>query len=135
MARKIRAREAEEQALDLTPMLDVTFILLIFFIVTAQFIKLPGVDISRTDADNDAAVAPLGIIIAIDENSDIYVAREQIEINELEFTIRELRESNAKGQLVLQVDNNSEAGVLDAVMQAVISADPEATVNVSTELD
>ena len=135
MARKVRAREAEEQALDLTPMLDVTFILLIFFIVTAQFIKLPGVDVARTDAENDAGVAPLGIIIAIDANSDIYVAREQIEASELEFTIRELRESNPKGEIVLQVDNDSEAGVLDVVMQAVISADPEASVNVSTELD
>ncbi|MDF1681096.1 biopolymer transporter ExbD [Ponticaulis sp.] len=135
MARKVRAREAEEQALDLTPMLDVTFILLIFFIVTAQFIKLPGVDISRTDAENDNNIAPLGIIIAIDENSDVFVAREKIELNELEFTIRELRESNSKGEIVLQVDNASEAGVLDSVMQAIVSADPESAVNVSTELD
>ncbi len=135
MARKVRAREAEEQALDLTPMLDVTFILLIFFIVTAQFIKLPGVDISRTDAENDNNIAPLGIIIAIDENSDVFVAREKIELSELEFTIRELRETNAKGEIVLQVDNESEAGVLDSVMQAIVSADPESAVNVSTELD
>jgi biopolymer transport protein ExbD len=135
MARKVRAREAEEQALDLTPMLDVTFILLIFFIVTAQFIKLPGVDISRTDAENDQNIAPLGIIIAIDENSDVFVAREKIELSELEFTIRELRETNAKGEIVLQVDNASEAGVLDSVMQAIVSADPESAVNVSTELD
>ena len=135
MARKVRAREAEEQALDLTPMLDVTFILLIFFIVTAQFIKLPGVDISRTDAENDNTIAPLGIIIAIDENSDVFVAREKIELSELEFTIRELRETNAKGEIVLQVDNASEAGVLDSVMQAIVSADPESAVNVSTELD
>ena len=135
MARKVRAREAEEQALDLTPMLDVTFILLIFFIVTAQFIKLPGVDISRTDAENDNKIAPPGIIIAIDENSDVFVAREKIELSELEFTIRELRETNAKGEIVLQVDNASEAGVLDSVMQAIVSADPESAVNVSTELD
>ena len=135
MARKVRAREAEEQALDLTPMLDVTFILLIFFIVTAQFIKLPGVDISRTDAEIDNNIAPLGIIIAIDENSDVFVAREKIELSELEFTIRELRETNAKGEIVLQVDNASEAGVLDSVMQAIVSADPESAVNVSTELD
>ncbi|HBJ92033.1 MAG TPA: biopolymer transporter ExbD, partial [Hyphomonadaceae bacterium] len=121
--------------LDLTPMLDVTFILLIFFIVTAQFIKLPGVDISRTDAENDNNIAPLGIIIAIDENSDVFVAREKIELNELEFTIRELREGNSKGEIVLQVDNASEAGVLDTVMQAIVSADPESAVNVSTELD
>ena len=135
MARKIRARQAEEQALDLTPMLDVTFILLIFFIVTAQFIKLPGVDINRVEAENDAGVPPLGIILAIDENSHVYIDRERIDINEVEFTIRELRESNPRGEIVLQVDNNSEAGVLDQVMQAVVGADPEAQVNVSTELD
>ena len=119
----------------MTPMLDVVFILLIFFIVTAQFIKLPGVDINRTDAENDNNIAPLGIIIAIDENSDVFVAREKIELSELEFTIRELRETNAKGEIVLQVDNASEAGVLDSVMQAIVSADPESAVNVSTELD
>jgi biopolymer transport protein ExbD len=116
-------------------MLDVTFILLIFFIVTAQFIKLPGVDISRVAADNDKGISPLGIVVAIDDNSDIWVDGEQIDIRELEFTIRELREDNPKGQLVLQVDNDSEAEMLDAAMQAIIAADPESSVNVSTELD
>ena len=135
MARKVRARQAEEQALDLTPMLDVTFILLIFFIVTAQFIKTPGVDILRTDVENDALVTPLGIIIAINENSEVYVDKQQIDIRELEFTIRELRDANPKGKIVLQADNNSEAEVLDQAMQAIISADPESAVNISTELD
>ena len=135
MARKVRAREAEEQALDLTPMLDVTFILLIFFIVTAQFIKLPGVDITRVAAENDQNIAPLGIVVAIDQNSEIWVDKVQIDISELEFTIRELREDNPKGKLVLQVDNESEAEVLDLAMQAITSAAPESAVNGSTELD
>ncbi len=135
MARKIRARDPEEQTLDLTPMLDVTFILLIFFIVTAQFIKLPGVDINRSDVDNDRLVTPLGIIIAIDEESKIFVDKKQIDPRELEFTIRELRESNPKGQIVLQVDNESEAEVLELAMSAITGADSEAAVNISTELD
>lgn len=135
MARKVRAREAEEQALDLTPMLDVTFILLIFFIVTAQFIKTPGVEINRVAAEKDANVSPLGILVAIDENSDIYVDKQKIDIRELEFTIRELRTSNPKGLLVLQADNDSEADVLDQAMQAIVAADPESPVNISTELD
>ncbi|MAK60721.1 MAG: biopolymer transporter ExbD [Ponticaulis sp.] len=135
MARKIRARAAEEQALDLTPMLDVTFILLIFFIVTAQFIKLPGVEIERVQAENSEMVSPLGIVIAINENSEIWVDKQQIDISELEFTIREMREDNPKGKLVLQVHNESEAEMLDLAMQAITSADPESAVNVSTELD
>ncbi len=135
MARTSRARKAEEQALDLTPMLDVTFILLIFFIVTAQFIKTPGVDVNRTDVVNDDAVSPLGILIAIDSKSEIYVDKQKIEPRELEFTIRELRTSNPKGKLVLQVDNDSEAEILDLAMQAVMAADPEGSVEISTELD
>ncbi len=135
MAAKRRARKAEEQALDLTPMLDVTFILLIFFIVTAQFIKTPGVDIARTDVDNDALVNPLGILIAINSESEIYVDKQEIDIRELEYTIRELRQSNPKGKLVLQVDNESEAETLDLAMQAIVAADPEGSVEISTELD
>ncbi|MAP94653.1 MAG: biopolymer transporter ExbD [Ponticaulis sp.] len=135
MARKVRARQAEEQALDLTPMLDVTFILLIFFIVTAQFIKLPGVDISRVEAENDKLVSPIGIVVAIDEESKIWVDKQEIDISELEFTVRELREGNAKGEIILQVDNESEAETLDQAMQAITSAAPESAVNVSTELD
>lgn len=135
MARKGRAREAEEQALDLTPMLDVTFILLIFFIVTAQFIKLPGVDINRVAAENDDGVAPIGIVIAIDEDSRVWVDKQQVDVRELEYTIRELRDSNPKGEIVVQADNESDAGTLDAVMQAVTGASPGSNVNVSTELD
>ena len=116
-------------------MLDVTFILLIFFIVTAQFIKLPGVEIARVSAENDAPVSPLGIVVAIDENSNVWVDKTEIDISELEFTIREMREDNPKGKLVLQVHNESEAETLDLAMQAITSADPETAVNVSTELD
>lgn len=135
MARKVSARAAEEQALDLTPMLDVTFILLIFFIVTAQFIKTPGVDIARSEVENDRNIAPLGILIAIDSESKIFVDKNEIDIRELEYTIREMRQENPKGKLLLQVDNSSEAETLDLAMQAVMNADPLGTVEISTELD
>lgn len=135
MAFKSRARKAEGQTLDLTPMLDVVFILLIFFIVTAQFIKEPGISINRTDVDNDELVKPLSILVAIDSNSKIWVDRTNIDIRELEFTIRELRQSNPKGRLVLQVDNESEAEILDLAMQSIMAADPEGSVEISTELD
>lgn len=135
MARKVRAKEPEEQALDLTPMLDVTFILLIFFIVTAQFIKLPGVEITRVDTENDQLVSPIGILVAIDDQDRVFVDKEEIDIRELEFTIRELRRSNPKGELVLQVDNESSAELLDLAMQAVQGADPQSAVRISTLLD
>jgi len=135
MPRKKRSASAdagEEQDVNLTPMLDVVFILLIFFIVTAQFIKEPGVEIQRQDVDTDKPVKPLGILIAIDENSDIYMDKRKIEKNEVEYTIKEFRKDNPKGELVLQVDNNARAEALVTLLETVKNADGSTVVNVST---
>lgn len=138
MARRKRALAADgggEQDVNLTPMLDVVFILLIFFIVTAQFIKEPGVEIARQDVDNDANVKPLAILVAIDENSDIYMDKKKVEPNEVEFNIKELREDNPKGKLVVQVDNEADAEVLVNLMETIQSADGSTVINVSTAQD
>ncbi|MEO1476032.1 MAG: biopolymer transporter ExbD [Pseudomonadota bacterium] len=138
MARRKRISSAsatEEEEINLTPMLDVVFILLIFFIVTAQFIKIPGVDISREEVDNKSAVTPLAILIAIDENSDIYIDKKKIEPNEIGYTIRQLREDNPNGQLVIQADSESEAESLVNLMDVIAEADDRYPVNVSVEQD
>lgn len=137
MARRKRALHASggsaEDDVNLTPMLDVVFILLIFFIVTAQFIKEPGVEISRTDVDNQQRIAPLGILVAIDENSDIYVDKQIIDPNEIGFTLREMREDNPKGKIVVQADNNARAEVLVGLMEAISEVDASTSINVSVE--
>ncbi len=138
MARRKRVLAADgggDDDVNLTPMLDVVFILLIFFIVTAQFIKEPGVDISRQDVDNDAQVKPLAILVAIDENSDIYMDKKKIDPNEVEFTIKELREDNPKGKLVVQVDNEANAETLVNLMETIQRADGSTAINVSTAQD
>lgn len=133
MARMSRARKAEEQALDLTPMLDVTFILLIFFIVTAQFIKEPGVPIVRPEVDNKAQVKPLAILIAIDKNSDIYIDKKQVAPDEIGFTFKQLREDNPKGEVVVQADVDAEAEVLVDVMETINKIDAATVINISAK--
>ncbi|MEM5517096.1 biopolymer transporter ExbD [Henriciella sp. AS95] len=135
MARRKRmlVSEGSDEDINLTPMLDVVFILLIFFIVTAQFIKEPGVDIIRQDVDNLERQNPLGILIAIDDNSDIYIDKEQIPMQEVTFRIRELREDNPKGELVVQADRDSEAGVLIELMEVINKVDGSNAINVSVE--
>jgi len=137
MARRARAGTSgnNDQDVNLTPMLDVVFILLIFFIVTAQFIKEPGVDINRTDVETDAFVKPLAILVAIDAESDIYIDKRKIDPNEVEFTLKELRKDNPKGEIVVQADNKSRAEVLIGLMETIKSADAATVVNVSTALD
>ncbi|MEO1405583.1 MAG: biopolymer transporter ExbD [Pseudomonadota bacterium] len=138
MARRRRTSSAgsiDEEEINLTPMLDVVFILLIFFIVTAQFIKVPGVDITREEVVNKDEIKPLAIIIAIDENSDIYIDKKKVEPNAIGYTIRELREDNPNGQLVIQADSESEAEALVGLMDVIAEADGRYPVNISAELD
>ncbi|MEE9380095.1 MAG: biopolymer transporter ExbD [Hyphomonadaceae bacterium] len=140
MARRKRQRSGSGDTGDgdvnLTPMLDVVFILLIFFIVTAQFIKEPGVDIKRTDVEKDGPVKRLAILIAIDENSEIYIDKSRVEPNEVEFTIKEIRNDNPKGALVVQADNNATAEVLVGLMESIAAAEGvNAPVNISTLQD
>jgi len=136
MARRKRvstATAAEEEEINLTPMLDVVFILLIFFIVTAQFIKEPGAEITRVETENRTRVQPLAILVAIDENSDIYIDKKIVKTNELGFTFRELREDNPKGELVVQVDEGSNARALVELMEVIAEVDGLKPVNISTD--
>jgi biopolymer transport protein ExbD len=124
MARKVReAAGSAEDDVNLTPMLDVVFILLIFFIVTAQFIREPGVEIDRVEVNNKQKQNPLGILIAIDSNSEIYMNKKVVSLSEVGFRIRELREDNPKGRLVVQADAEAQAGVLIDLMEVVNEID------------
>ncbi|MEL6861439.1 MAG: biopolymer transporter ExbD [Pseudomonadota bacterium] len=124
MARKSReAAGSAEDDVNLTPMLDVVFILLIFFIVTAQFIREPGVEIERLEVNNKERQSPLGILVAIDANSEIYMNKQVVSLSEVGFRIRELREDNPKGRLVVQADAEAQAGVLIDLMEIVNEID------------
>ena len=135
MARRKRvsaASSSEEEEINLTPMLDVVFILLIFFIVTAQFIKEPGVDINRVEVVNLEPQKPLAILVAIDENSDIYIDKKVVKTNEIAFTLRELRNDNPKGELIVQLDAESNARALVELMEVIAEVDRLAPVHIST---
>lgn len=138
MARRKRqqaAASSSEDDVNLTPMLDVVFILLIFFIVTAQFIKEPGVIIDRQDVDNDERVKRLGILVAIDENSDIHINKQKVDSDEVEYIIRELRKDNPKGKIVVQADKTSQARELVGLLEVIGEIEGQAPVEISTAQD
>ncbi|KCZ94508.1 ExbD/TolR family protein [Hyphomonas johnsonii] len=122
-----------EDDVNLTPMLDVVFILLIFFIVTAQFIKEPGVPIVRPEVDNKAQVRPLAILIGIDKNSDIYIDKKKVNADEIGFIFKQLREDNPKGEVVVQADVDAEAEVLVDVMETINKIDGATVINISAK--
>lgn len=124
---------SNEQDVNLTPMLDVVFILLIFFIVTAQFIKEPGVPITRPDVDNKQQAKPLAILIAIDKNSEIYIDKQKVNREEIGFIIKEMRLDNPRGEVVIQTDVDAEAQVMVDVMEAINKIDGDTVINISAK--
>ena len=77
----------EDNEINLTPMLDVVFIMLIFFIVTASFIKESGLDVSRPEANTALKVEDANILIAISENNEIWMDRRRIDPRVVRATI------------------------------------------------
>lgn len=136
MARRKRQSVSNSGGADdvnLTPMLDVVFILLIFFIVTAQFIVEPGALIERQDVENDVKVKQLGVLVAIDAESKIHINKEEVDIPTLGFMIREMRKDSPQGEIVVQTDKNSEARALVEVLEVISDIEGYRPVHIATE--
>ena len=118
MSRRRRAREAEESEVNLTPMLDVVFIMLIFFIVTASFVKEAGIDVNRPDAATAEKKTKGNILVAITENGQIWSDKRQVDPRALRANIERLHAENPQGSVVIQADKNSKNGLLVLVMDS-----------------
>ncbi len=118
MARRRRGRDPDESEVNLTPMLDVVFIMLIFFIVTASFVKEAGIDITRPPAATAERKERGNILVAITENDQIWVDRRQVDPRALRANIERLHAENPQGSVVIQADKESKNGLLVQVMDA-----------------
>lgn len=113
-----RAEPSEDAgAIDLTPMLDVVFIMLIFFIVTASFIKEPGVDINRPDATTAGAVKT-PILVAITSDNKIWINKNQFEPRQVKDQLKILFQETPKGKVVIQADKEANIKTVTEVAQA-----------------
>lgn len=121
------SQKEEEVEINMTPMLDIVFIMLIFFIVTSTFIKEPGVDIDRPDAETTAPVKTVAVLIAITSDNRIFIDKKEIDLRSVRASVERMLKENPKGAIVIQADKGSEAGVMMKVMEAVRDAGASAT--------
>ena len=110
--------EDEDNEINLTPMLDVVFIMLIFFIVTASFIKESGIDVNRPDAPTAERVEDANILIGISATDEIWIDRRLIDPRAVRANIERLHAENPKGSVVIQADKKSTNEMLVIVMDA-----------------
>jgi biopolymer transport protein ExbD len=122
MALRKRATEEEEDDINMTPMLDIVFIMLIFFIVTASFTKESGVEVNRPSASTAEVKEQGNIMVAITDTQQIWVDGRQVDPRALRANIERLYAENPQGAVVIQADKNSTNGLLVQVMDAARQA-------------
>ncbi len=114
--------DEEEEAVNLTPMLDVVFIMLIFFIVTASFVKESGIDVNRPSAATAERKEKGNILVAISEDNEIWIDRRQVDPRALRANIERMHAENPNGAVVIQADEESKNKLLVLVMDAARTA-------------
>ena len=117
MARK--HAHTDEAEINITPMLDIVFIMLIFFIVTTSFTKETGASIIKPTAQQAISLRNGTILIGVMPNDDIYMNKRQIEIREVRSLVERAKAENPEGSVVIVADKDSRIGTVTQVMDQV----------------
>ncbi len=115
-------KQEEESEINLTPMLDVVFIMLIFFIVTASFVKVPGVEVVKPLASTAEAKPTAAILVAVTAKGEIWIQRRRVDARAVRANIERLHAENPLGELVIEADEDAETGLVMQVMDAARQA-------------
>lgn len=116
------ARESDDSDVNVTPLLDIVFIMLIFFIVTSVFIKEPGVEVQRPDAQTAEERRLVSVLVAITSDNQIWVDNRQVPLEGVRTAVERLRRENPKGSAVIQADAGSHTRYLIEVLDQVQAA-------------
>ncbi len=116
----------EETELDMTPMLDIVFIMLIFFIVTTSFVKESGVTVSSPSAQSAAQQESVNIYIAITAEGEVWIDRKPVDPRSVRAIVARLHADNPEGSVIIQSDEEATTGILVEVMDQVRLAGIEA---------
>lgn len=114
-----RHAHLEDAEINITPMLDIVFIMLIFFIVTTSFTKETGATIIKPMAEQALALQNGTILIGIRPNDDIWMAKRQIELREVRQMVERARAENPEGSVVIVADRGARIGTVTQVMDQV----------------
>jgi len=114
-----RHAHTDDAEINITPMLDIVFIMLIFFIVTTSFTKETGANIIKPEAEQAIALRNGTILIGIKSNDDIWMNKRLIELREVRSMVEQAKSENPKGSVVIVADKDSRIGTVTLVMDQV----------------
>ena len=121
MARKVRTEEEDAQ-IDMTPMLDIVFIMLIFFIVTTVFVKEAGIDVNKPDASRAVLQKNANIFIAITEDGNVWLDKREVSADSVRANIERLLVEQPTDYVIIQADVKAKHGLVVEIMDQVKAA-------------
>ncbi|WP_339726107.1 biopolymer transporter ExbD [uncultured Paraglaciecola sp.] len=120
MGRKVRVEEDAE--IDMTPMLDIVFIMLIFFIVTTVFVKEAGVNVNKPNGSLAVMPKNANIFIGITEDGDVWIDKRKVETDLVRSNLERLMAEQPSDVIIIQADKEAEHGVVIEVMDQIKAA-------------
>jgi len=121
MARN-RNREEEDASIDMTPMLDIVFIMLIFFIVTTSFVKEAGIQVNKPEASNTTKEPSANIFIAIRDTGEVWMDKRQVDVERVAANLERMLAEQPTDLVVIQADKEAEHGRVVEVMDQIKEA-------------
>ena len=118
MARR-RVKEDAEAEINITPMLDIVFIMLIFFIVTASFVKEPGISPVLPSAETAQAKARANVLIAISDSGQVWMNKRAVAIEDVRGLVEAARAENPESSAVIIADQGAPSGILIDLMDQI----------------
>lgn len=132
--RRYSQQAEEEPGIDLTPMLDVVFIMLIFFIVTSSFIKESGIEVKRPQADSASSQEKGNILIAVTADGQVWLDKQVVDVRSVRAHVERMRQEQPEGVVVVQADQDARTGLVVQVMdQARLAGVPDVVLAASME--
>jgi len=111
-----RQTHREDDGINITPMLDIVFIMLIFFIVSASFARATGVSVERPTAAAAVALPQAAIVIGIRPDDEIWMAGQRVDLGELRQMTERARAENPEDSVVIVADKGARIGTVSRVM-------------------
>jgi len=112
-------KDTTDVGVNLTPLIDMVFILLIFFLVTASFTKEAGIDVDRPSAQTAVRQERGNLVIAISRNGEIWIDNQQVDIRSVRAHVQRLHAQNPEGTVIITADKQSRSGLMVDVMDQV----------------
>ncbi len=123
---------SDSDEINVTPLMDIVFIMLIFFIVTSTFVKEPGIEINRPEAQTAKERKLAGILVAISSENEIWINKEKVPLDAVKVAVEKLKQENPKATAVIQVDTGAQSRYLVEVTNQIRNAGVD-EIAVSTE--